>query len=78
MILSDCRDWAGPKNGDKPASTDLIREISKKAKKVLILNPEPKAKWDVGDSCISYYGGTGAELHEVRNLEQLADLISSI
>jgi len=47
MILSDCRDWAGPKNGDKPASTDLIREISKKAKKVLILNPEPKAKWDV-------------------------------
>lgn len=78
MILSDCRDWAGPKNGDKPVSADLIREISKISKKVMILNPEAKSKWDVADSCISSYGEAGAEIHEVRNLEQLADLISNI
>ena len=78
MILTDCRDWAGPKSGDIPLSTDLIKEISKKAKKVLILNPESKTKWDVADSCISSYGDAGAEIHEVRNLEQLAGFISSI
>ncbi|PKL67821.1 MAG: VWA containing CoxE family protein [Methanobacteriales archaeon HGW-Methanobacteriales-1] len=78
MILSDCRDWAGPKIDGKQASAEIIREISKKAKKVLILNPEPKLKWDVADSCISLYGDAGAEIHEVRNLEQLANLISSI
>lgn len=78
MILSDCRDWAGPKNEDKPFSADLIREISKKTKKVMIMNPEPKSKWDVADSCISAYEDAGAEIHEVRNLQQLADLICCI
>ncbi len=89
MILSDCRDWAGPKchnvspdlikkYGNKPASSDLIKEMVRKSKRVLILNPESKNKWDVADSCVSYYEESGAECFEVRNLEQLADLISEI
>jgi uncharacterized protein with von Willebrand factor type A (vWA) domain len=91
MILSDCRDWAGPKYknqsmktefltkyGRKPLSADLIQEMSRNSKKVLILNPEPKPKWNVADSCVSYYEDAGAECFEVRDLEQLADLISEI
>lgn len=91
MILSDCRDWAGPKHenksmktnfltkyGRKPLSADLIEEMSRNSKRVLILNPEPKAKWNVADSCVSYYEDAGAECFEVHNLEQLADLISEI
>ena len=76
MILSDCRDWAGPKYEREPLSADLIRNMSRKAKRVLILNPEPKIKWNVADSCVSYYEDAGAEAFEVSNLEQLADLIS--
>ncbi|BDZ69838.1 VWA domain-containing protein [Methanobacterium petrolearium] len=91
MILSDCRDWAGPKYknqsmktefltkyGRKPLSADLIQEMSRNSKKVLILNPEPISKWNVADSCVSYYEDAGAECFEVCNLKQLADLISEI
>jgi uncharacterized protein len=89
LLLSDCRDWAGPKchdtcpdlikkYGNKPASSDLIREMVRKSKRVLILNPESKNKWDVADSCVSYYEDAGAECFEVKNLQQLSDLISEI
>ena len=78
MILSDCRDWAGPKNDNKPLSADLIEQMSRLAKKVLILNPEPKNKWNVADSRVSYYEKAGAEVFEVSDLEQLANLITEI
>ncbi len=78
LILSDCRDWAGPKYEQEPLSADFIRDMSRKAKRVLILNPEPRVKWNAADSCVSYYEDAGAEAFEVSNLEQLADLISEI
>lgn len=78
LILSDCRDWAGPKYEREPLSADFIGNMSRKAKRVLILNPEPKIKWNAADSCVSYYEDAGAEAFEVSNLEQLADLISEI
>ncbi|MEL7670842.1 VWA domain-containing protein [Methanobacterium sp.] len=78
MILSDCRDWAGPKDNNRPLSADLIEQMSRLAKRVLILNPEPKNKWNVADSRVSYYEKAGAEVFEVSDLEQLANLISEI
>ena len=78
MILSDCRDWAGPKSENKPLSANTIDYLVDKSKKVLILNPEPRKKWNVVDSCVSHYEDSGAEFFEVRNLEQLAELISHI
>ena len=78
LILSDCRDWAGPKSGTRPLSADSMDYIVDKSKKVLVLNPEPRKKWNIADSCVSYYMDSGAELFEVRNLEQLAELISTI
>lgn len=78
LILSDCRDWAGPKNNGRPMSTDMMDYIVDKSKKVLVLNPESKKKWNVADSCVSEYEDVGAEFHEVRNLEQLALLIGEI
>ena len=78
MILSDCRDWAGPKYKNEPLSAEFIRQMSQTAKRVLILNPEPKNKWNVADSRVSYYENAGAEVFEVRDLEQLANLISEI
>lgn len=78
LILSDCRDWAGPKEDGVPKSAQIIENLVKKSKRVLILNPEEEKKWDVADSCVSHYKNAGAELFEVRNLEQLADLIIEI
>lgn len=79
IILSDCRDWSGPKNEDKiPASVDLISEIAKVSKKVIILNPEDKYKWDVVDSCVSLYEEAGAKTYEVNSLNQLADFVATM
>jgi uncharacterized protein with von Willebrand factor type A (vWA) domain len=78
LILSDCRDWAGPKEEGIPKSAELIENMVKKSKRVLILNPEPEIKWNAADSCVSYYEDVGAEVFEVRDLEQLANLISEI
>nr|WP_319372432.1 VWA domain-containing protein [uncultured Methanobacterium sp.] len=78
MILTDCRDWAGPKVDGIPQSTHLVEKMSRKCHKVMIFNPEDKKKWDVVDSCVSHYRDAGAEIHEVRNLNQLANLVRDI
>ena len=78
MILSDCRDWAGPKNDNIPQSAELVEKMTRKCRKVMILNPEEPKKWDVVDSCVSHYRDAGAEIHEVRNLNQLAGLVRDI
>ncbi|WP_321421667.1 VWA domain-containing protein [uncultured Methanobacterium sp.] len=78
MILSDCRDWAGPKVDGIPESAQLVEKMSRKCHKVMIFNPEDKKKWDVVDSCVSHYRDAGAQIHEVRNLNQLANLVRDI
>lgn len=78
IILSDCRDWAGPRIKNFPMSAKLIHEMCKKSKGVIILNPEPKNKWDVVDSCVSYYREMGAIVKEVRTLRQLAGVIEEL
>ncbi|GAB4309642.1 MAG: VWA domain-containing protein [Methanobacteriaceae archaeon] len=78
IILSDCRDWAGPKSDGRPLSAEIIEEMARKSRSVLILNPEPKNKWNVVDSCVSHYENAGAKFFEVRNLNQLADFITEI
>ncbi len=78
ILLTDCRDWMGPKISKKPRSADLIQEMADKSKRVLILNPEPKIQWNKFGSCVSYYEDAGAEIFNVRTLEQLANLISEI
>ena len=78
LILTDCRDWAGPKKYKKPLSADLMEQMCRISKKVIILNPEQEIKWDVVDSCVSDYEEAGAQIMEVRNLKQLARLVEHI
>ena len=78
ILLSDCRDWAGPKVNGVPASVELISQMSSMAKKVVILNPEDKKKWDVVDSCVSLYKGAGAQVYEVSTLNQLAEFVADM
>ena len=78
ILLSDCRDWAGPKVDGVPASVELISKMSSMAKKVIILNPEDQKKWDVVDSCVSLYRGAGAQVYEVSTLNQLAEFVADM
>ena len=78
IILSDCRDWAGPKVNKIPASVDLGGRRIIKKKKVVILNPEDKNKWDIVDSCVSLYRDAGAHVFEVNTLNQLARFVEQM
>ena len=78
IILSDCRDWAGPKVKGVPASVEVVEEIVRDAKKVIILNPEDRNKWDVVDSCVSLYKDAGAQVFEVNTLNQLAQFVEQM
>ncbi len=78
IILSDCRDWAGPKVNGIPASVGLVEEMARDAKKLIILNPEDRNKWDVVDSCVSLYEEAGAQVFEVNTLNQLAHFVEQM
>ena len=78
IILSDCRDWAGPKQNGIPASVHLIEEMVMDSKKVVILNPEDRNKWDIVDSCVSLYQDAGAHVFEVNTLNQLAQFVEQM
>ncbi|WP_458404061.1 VWA domain-containing protein [Methanobrevibacter sp.] len=78
IILSDCRDWSGPKVKGIPASVGVLEEIVRDSKKVVILNPEDRNKWDVVDSCVSLYEEAGAEVFEVNTLNQLAHFVEQM
>ena len=78
IILSDCRDWAGPKVKGIPASVELVEEMARDAKKVIILNPEERMKWDIVDSCVSLYEDAGAQVFEVNTLNQLAHFVEQM
>ena len=78
IILSDCRDWAGPKVNGIPASVELVEDMVREAKKVVILNPEDRNKWDVVDSCVSLYEEAGAQVYEVNTLNQLAHFVEQM
>jgi uncharacterized protein with von Willebrand factor type A (vWA) domain len=75
VILSDCRDWAGPRENKKPQSAEIVKSMAHKCRKLIILNPEPVIKWNVVDSCVKNYQEAGARVHEVRNLSQLSQMI---
>lgn len=78
LILSDCRDWGGPKKDKIPQSVELVEEMVRESKKVVILNPEDRNKWDIVDSCVGLYEDVGARVFEVNTLNQLAQFVESM
>ena len=78
IMLTDCRDWAGPQQNGIPASVHLVEEMVRDSKKVVILNPEDRNKWDIVDSCVSLYEDAGAHVFEVNTLNQLAQFVEQM
>ena len=56
----------------------VVEEMVRDAKKVIILNPEDRNKWDIVDSCVSLYEDAGAQVFEVNTLNQLAQFVEQM
>jgi hypothetical protein len=49
VIMGDGR------NNRRPARADLLREIARRCRALIWLNPEPASRWRTGDSAIANY-----------------------
>lgn len=78
IIMTDCRDWKGKRINGVLESTLLIKEMLKKAHRVIILNPEKKIRWNNATSYVSEYEKIGAEVFEVSSLEKFEEIISAL
>jgi uncharacterized protein with von Willebrand factor type A (vWA) domain len=57
---------------------DALRALCHRARQVWFLNPEPRERWDQGDSVASLYAVVCDRMVEVRNLNQLADCVTGL
>jgi uncharacterized protein len=65
VILGDAR------NNRRPGRADLLREIARRSRAVVWLNPEDPARWGTGDSAINQYGPVVTALYPSANLREL-------
>ena len=56
----------------------MLREIVTKSNKVMIFNPEKKIRWNTPTSCVKDYENAGAEVFEIGNLDNLANMITRL
>jgi hypothetical protein len=56
----------------------VLRELHHRARKVLWLNPEPRAYWGSGDSVVEQYAEHCDAVYECRNLRQLESFVEHL
>lgn len=78
IILTDCRDWKGKREDGILESAKILKEIVNQSSKVMIFNPEPKIRWNTPTSCVKDYQKAGAKIYEIKNLENLANMITKL
>ncbi|MFB4309884.1 VWA domain-containing protein [Actinomadura sp. GTD37] len=71
LILGDARSNYGE------LSLPILRSMADRARHAYWLNPEPRSRWDTGDSAASRYGEL-LPMFECRNLTQLAAFIEEL
>jgi uncharacterized protein len=72
LLLGDAR------NNYHAAQAWVLAELSKKARHVYWLNPEPRSYWDTGDSIVSQYATHCDGAYECRNLKQLEKFVEQL
>ncbi len=65
LILGDAR------NNRRPPRADLLARMRDRAKKLIWLNPEPRERWNTGDSVMSAYAPACDLVLECENLNEL-------
>jgi uncharacterized protein len=72
IIVGDARsNYMNPQEG-------ILEEMRQRCRRLIWLNPEPRAFWGTGDSEMPAYRNHCHELRPCRNLDQLADFISEL
>ena len=72
IILGDARNNYGD------ARTDVLKEIYERSKRVIWLNPEPRAMWNTGDSETRHYTPYCHQVEECGTLAQLERFVSRL
>jgi hypothetical protein len=72
LILGDGR------NNYHASQAWVLRELHHRARKVLWLNPEPRAYWGSGDSVVEQYAEHCDAVYECRNLRQLESFVEHL
>jgi uncharacterized protein with von Willebrand factor type A (vWA) domain len=72
IITGDAR------NNYRPPRAQLLEEISRRARAVYWLNPEPRSYWDTGDSVMGRYEPFCDGVYEVRSLRQLEQFVEHL
>ncbi|MCL4867853.1 MAG: VWA domain-containing protein [Anaerolineae bacterium] len=72
MVLGDGR------NNYNPSRVDLLKDIQRRAKRLVWFNPEPRLQWSSGDSIMEEYELATDEVYIIRNLAQLAAAIDKM
>ena len=78
IILTDCRDWTGQRRNGVLESATVLRQIVVKSRKVIILNPEHKIRWNTPTSCVKDYQEVGAKVYQTNTLKEFAEVIKEI
>jgi hypothetical protein len=69
LILGDAR------NNNLHPRTDAFESIADRARKVIWLNPEPRAFWGLGDSIMDIYAPYCTKVTECGTLKQLSIVV---
>lgn len=72
MITGDAR------THHQDPGTDALRALCHRSRRVWFLNPEPRRRWDQGDSLASTYAAVCDRMAEVRNLAQLSECVTDL
>jgi hypothetical protein len=72
LVLGDAR------NNRRPPRVDLLRAVGERVKAIVWLVPEPRARWDTGDSVIGLYAPACAEVVECLDLAALVRAVRRV
>ena len=72
LILGDAR------NNRRPPRPDLLARMRDQAKKLVWLNPDPRARWNTGDSVIGRYAPLCDTVAECGNLRELLGALKQV
>lgn len=78
VILTDCRDWTGKRENGILESATILHKIVVKSRRVIILNPERKVRWNTPTSCVKDYQEAGASVYQTNTLKEFAEVIKNI
>jgi uncharacterized protein with von Willebrand factor type A (vWA) domain len=72
IILGDARNNFGDPR------TDVLKEFYERSRRVIWLNPEPRAMWNTGDSEMRHFGTYCHQVDECGTLQQLERVVSRL